>query len=88
MLRKLKSRMPAWIPEAGNVADDIMTHLLKQWIGKNDLAIMAGLIMSATAMLNAHHQREVERGLAKEGGRDELIKMAHDILDITVKVMR
>jgi len=88
MLAKLKSRMPPWIPEAGVVADDVMTHLLKHWIGKNDLGIMAGLIMAATAMLEAHHQREFERGLAEAGSRDKLIKMAHDILDITVKVMR
>ena len=88
VLRKFKSsHMADWIPDANAVTDDVMMNLMKQWIGKNDLGIMAGLIISAVAMLEGHHQGEVARGLAKEGGRDKLIKMAHNILDITAKVM-
>jgi hypothetical protein len=87
MLRKLRSRLPPWIPDADAVANDIMMNLSKQWLGKNDLGIMAGLIISAVAMLEAHHQGEVKRGLVRKGSYEDLIKMAHDILDITAKVM-
>lgn len=69
--------------DTATVVDELVNdYLPHHCMGINDLAVVSGLMTTATILIAAHCQR------VGSDDFDELLNMARDIFDISAKVMR
>ena len=80
-----RQRLPRlhWTSEMGPITDQLMDDFIfTNCIGKNDLAVVAALMTAAGALIAAHCGRK------PDDDYDELVKLGHEMFDVTTKCMR